>query len=55
MLFCESQGLYATRGPVPEDPDLLVPIGQARVAREGGDATIVAWGPAVLDALAGRR
>jgi 2-oxoisovalerate dehydrogenase E1 component len=52
VLFCESQGLYATRGPVPHDPDLVVPIGQARVAREGRHATIVAWGPAVPDALA---
>ena len=52
VLFVESQGLYATRGEVPDDPDLLVPIGQARIAREGTDATIVAWGPAVHDALA---
>jgi pyruvate/2-oxoglutarate/acetoin dehydrogenase E1 component len=36
---------------VPEDPDLVVPIGRARVAREGDDATVVAWGPAVIDAL----
>jgi 2-oxoisovalerate dehydrogenase E1 component len=52
VLFVESQGLYSTRGPVPDDPELLVPIGKARVAREGSDATIVAWGPAVVDALA---
>ena len=51
VLFVESQGLYATRGHVSEDPDLLVPLGVARVAREGRDATIVAWGPAVPDAL----
>jgi len=51
VLFCESQGLYAERGPVPDDPDYLVPIGVARLAREGSDATIVAWGPAVMDAL----
>jgi 2-oxoisovalerate dehydrogenase E1 component len=50
VLFVESQGLYATKGPVPQD-DSLVPIGQARIAREGADATIVAWGPAVVDAL----
>ena len=30
----------------------VVPLGVARVAREGTDATIVAWGPAVPDALA---
>ena len=51
VLFVEGQGLYGTVGPVPEG-DVLVPIGQARIAREGSDATIVAWGPAVLDALA---
>ncbi|CAN5784965.1 dehydrogenase E1 component subunit alpha/beta [soil metagenome] len=51
VLFCENQGIYAARGRVPDDPELLVPIGQARVAREGDDATIVAWGPAVVDAL----
>jgi 2-oxoisovalerate dehydrogenase E1 component len=51
VLFVESQGLYGAKGPVPEG-EHLVPIGQARVAREGADATIVAWGPAVADALA---
>jgi 2-oxoisovalerate dehydrogenase E1 component len=52
VLFVESQGLYPTKGPVPEGEGELVPIGEARVAREGTDATIVAWGPAVPDALA---
>lgn len=51
VLFVESQALYATRGPVPADPDLCVPLGQAHVARAGSDVTIVAWGPAVPDAL----
>ena len=50
VMFVESQGLYSTKGDVPEG-EYLVPIGQARVAREGSDMTIVAWGPAVLDAL----
>ena len=50
VLFVESQGLYSTKGVVPED-EYLEPIGVARVVREGADATIVAWGPAVLDAL----
>ena len=30
---------------------MLTPIGAARVAREGTDVTIVAWGPAVSDAM----
>jgi 2-oxoisovalerate dehydrogenase E1 component len=51
VLFVESQALYPSQGPVPEG-EHLVPLGQARVAREGSDATVVAWGPAVLDALA---
>lgn len=50
VLFVESQSLYPTKGVVPEG-EHLEPIGVARVAREGSDATIVAWGPAVLDAL----
>jgi pyruvate dehydrogenase E1 component beta subunit len=28
---------------VPDDPDVTVAFGQARVAREGGDLTIVSW------------
>jgi 2-oxoisovalerate dehydrogenase E1 component len=52
VMFVESQGLYATNGFVPQGADELVEIGRARLAREGSDATIVAWGPAVPDALA---
>ncbi len=51
VVFVESQGLYSTRGIVPEG-DYTTPIGKANVVRQGGDATIVAWGPAVPDALA---
>jgi pyruvate/2-oxoglutarate/acetoin dehydrogenase E1 component len=51
VVFVESQGLYSTKGVVPEE-DYTVEIGKARVAREGTDATVVAWGPAVPDALA---
>jgi 2-oxoisovalerate dehydrogenase E1 component len=50
VLFVESQSLYSTKGIVPEN-DYVEPLGVARVVREGADATIVAWGPAVLDAL----
>ena len=51
VMFVESQGLYGTKGVVPEE-DYLTPIGQARVARPGTDASLVGWGPAVLDLLA---
>ena len=50
VVFVESQGLYSTRGAVP-DGEYTVEIGKAKVVREGTDATIVAWGPAVPDAL----
>jgi pyruvate/2-oxoglutarate/acetoin dehydrogenase E1 component len=36
---------------VPEDPDLLVPIGQAAVKREGSDVSIVTYGAMVHRAL----
>ena len=51
VLFVESQALYPARGMVPEG-EHLVPIGVANVVREGADVTLVAWGPAVPDALA---
>ncbi len=50
ILFVESQLLYNIKGAVPED-DYLVPLGQAEVKRAGADLTIVAWGPALHDAL----
>jgi 2-oxoisovalerate dehydrogenase E1 component len=50
VLFVESQSLYSTKGVVPET-DYLEPLGVAKVVREGADATVVAWGPAVVDAL----
>jgi pyruvate/2-oxoglutarate/acetoin dehydrogenase E1 component len=51
VLFVESQSLYQVKGIVPEG-EQLVPIGKARVAREGTDVTLVGWGPAVPDLLA---
>jgi pyruvate dehydrogenase E1 component beta subunit len=41
VIFCEHKVLYFTKGPCPEG-DYEIPIGQARVAREGSDVTIVA-------------
>lgn len=37
-------------GPVPEEP-YRIPLGQAAIVREGGDATVVAVGGMVADAL----
>lgn len=47
VLFIEPMRLYRSlREEVPEDWYEL-PLGQARIAREGQDATVVAWGPMV--------
>jgi len=50
VMFVESQLLYGFEGPVPEE-EYLIPLGRADVKRSGTDLTIVAWGPAVHDAL----
>jgi 2-oxoisovalerate dehydrogenase E1 component len=50
VVFLESQGLYPVKGPVP-DTDYVVPLGTAATVRAGDDVTLVAWGPAVTDAL----
>ena len=40
VCFMEHRSLLGTRGPVPEDEE-LIPFGQARVARPGSDVTVV--------------
>jgi pyruvate dehydrogenase E1 component beta subunit len=35
--------LYAVKGEVPDDPDFLIPLGQAVIRREGTDITVVAY------------
>jgi pyruvate dehydrogenase E1 component beta subunit len=42
VLVMESETLYGTKGDVP-DGDLVTPLGQANVVREGQDCTIVAY------------
>ena len=51
VVFIENRLSYGLRGPRPQ-PDHLVPIGVARVARAGSDVTIVAWSAMVHEALA---
>jgi pyruvate/2-oxoglutarate/acetoin dehydrogenase E1 component len=43
VIFIESETLYPVKGEVPEDPDFLIPLGQAVVRREGRDVTVVAY------------
>jgi pyruvate dehydrogenase E1 component beta subunit len=43
VIFIESETLYALKGEVPEDPEFIIPLGQAVVRREGRDATVIAY------------
>jgi pyruvate dehydrogenase E1 component beta subunit len=51
VLFIEHEGLYNTRGEVPEE-EYLLPFGVADVKRPGRDVTVVAWSRMVPEALA---
>lgn len=51
VLFFEHKGMYRVKGPVPEDPEFLVPFGEAVVRRAGTSATVVATGLMVSRAL----
>ncbi|MGA9058767.1 MAG: pyruvate dehydrogenase complex E1 component subunit beta [Terriglobia bacterium] len=50
VMFVESQLPYGEKGVVPEE-EYLVPLGVADIKRPGCDITLVAYGPAVHDAL----
>jgi pyruvate dehydrogenase E1 component beta subunit len=41
VIFIEHESLYGVRGEVDEDDDRPLAFGQARVARRGGDVTII--------------
>ena len=52
VVFLEHKWIYRRiKEIVPDDPDFLVPIGEAKVRREGTDATIVTYGMMVHQAL----
>jgi pyruvate dehydrogenase E1 component beta subunit len=52
VAFLEGETLYGLKGEVPDEgEDELIPLGIARVAREGQHATVVAWGRAYYEAM----
>jgi pyruvate dehydrogenase E1 component beta subunit len=51
VIFLEHELVYGESFPVPEDPEYLVPIGKARVARAGEHVTIAAFSRMVKLAL----
>jgi pyruvate dehydrogenase E1 component beta subunit len=51
VVFLEHELVYGESFAVPDDPDFLVPIGKARIAREGDGVTIIAFSRMVKLAL----
>ncbi len=51
VIFIEHKAMYAMKGELADAPE-AIRIGEARVAREGSDVTIVSYGQMVHEALA---
>lgn len=51
VIVVENKALYAAKGDLPAQP-AAVPLGRARLAREGRDVTVVTYGAAVHQVLA---
>jgi pyruvate dehydrogenase E1 component beta subunit len=51
VIFLENEILYGHSFPVPKLDDFVLPIGKAKIAREGSDVTIVAWSMGMSYAL----
>lgn len=53
VVFLEGETLYNLKGEVPDaSEDEIIPFGKARIAREGKDCTLIAWGAPFHTALA---
>lgn len=51
VIFLENELMYGQEFEVPTDPDYIIPIGRAKIEREGTDVTIVAFSIMVGRAL----
>jgi pyruvate dehydrogenase E1 component beta subunit len=51
VMFLENEILYGHSSPVPKLDDYVLPIGRARVVRNGTDVTLVAWSMGMSYAL----
>ncbi len=52
VVFLEGETLYGVKGAVPDaQEDEVIPLGKARVAKEGTDVTLVVWGRPYYPAL----
>ena len=48
VIVLEGEMLYNTKGEVPENEEVIIPLGQAEVKREGSDVSFITWGKMVL-------
>jgi pyruvate dehydrogenase E1 component beta subunit len=51
VIFLENEILYGQQFEVPDDPDFILPIGKAKIERQGKDVTITAFSIMVGKAL----
>lgn len=51
VAYFEHKLLYAVKDEVPNESDLLVPLGQAAIKREGTDITLISWSRQLLYCL----
>lgn len=51
VIFLENEILYGQIGPVPKLDDFVLPIGKAKIARDGSDVTIVSFSIGMTYAL----
>ncbi|MBC6439399.1 MAG: pyruvate dehydrogenase complex E1 component subunit beta [Rhodospirillales bacterium] len=51
IIFLENELMYGQAFELPDDDDLVLPIGEAKIEREGSDVTIVAYSIMVGKAL----
>ena len=51
VIFLENEVLYGHTGEVPKLEDFVIPIGKARVARQGSHVTLVSWSMGMSYAL----
>lgn len=51
VIFFEHKDIYDFVGEVPEDDDFVIPLGKAKVVREGKDVTIVTYSKMVHESL----
>jgi pyruvate/2-oxoglutarate/acetoin dehydrogenase E1 component len=53
VIFMPNKGLFFSRGPVPTDPNFVIPLGRAATLREGPAATVITYSgsvPRVIEA-----